>query len=282
MRTSQVQAGGLTWRVQTWGSPSAPALLLLHGFTWEGVAWRRVAEELADRYCLIAPDLPGHGGTPWPQPTDHWTFMRVCEALVALRFAMHLQDVTLVGYSMGGRLALQSALLAPSAFRRLVLIGASPGLRLGSDRLKRELDDAGLATDLLQYGMADFLVRWEDHPIFAGMRRLPPDEQVRLRELRLQQDPAALARVLLHLGTGTQPCLVDRLESLTTPTLMVVGEEDEKFRQIAAECVSRLPRASLTVVPESGHAVPLERPLALVDALLPFLRERAATSSLTL
>src|SRR5690242_16348423 len=111
-----------------------PTLVLLHGFTQTRQSWRRTANELASRYRVITPDLPGHG------QAAHRTAS--FDAVAA--YVRALEPQTLVGYSMGGRVALYTALTVPG-IDRLVLVGASPGLEDAAERQKRKAQDDRLA-----------------------------------------------------------------------------------------------------------------------------------------
>src|SRR3979490_1742982 len=108
----------------------APALVLLHGFTHTGASWGPVIRALAERYSAIAPDLRGHGSASLREPVN-------VEGVVDdLLRVVHDERLTLVGYSMGGRVAVHVALALGAQVERLILIGASPGI---ADALEREV-----------------------------------------------------------------------------------------------------------------------------------------------
>src|SRR5829696_3219262 len=96
-------------------------LVLLHGFTQTRQSWRRTVAALGGRYRAVAPDLPGHGSASQRRPAS----FSACAAYVR---AIGGEAFTLVGYSMGGRIALFSTLALPAQVKRLVLVGASPGI----------------------------------------------------------------------------------------------------------------------------------------------------------
>ena len=98
-----------------------PALVLLHGFSQTRQSWRRTIAALDGRYRAIAADLPGHGQLAHRRPAS------LAATLAYLR-ALADEPHTLAGYSMGGRIALHAALDGPARVRRLVLVGASPGV----------------------------------------------------------------------------------------------------------------------------------------------------------
>jgi 2-succinyl-6-hydroxy-2,4-cyclohexadiene-1-carboxylate synthase len=235
----------------------APALVLLHGFTNSGASWQPVISGLGERYRAIAPDIRGHasaGGEPV-------TLGAVIDDVAALT----AEPFTLVGYSQGGRIALHVALALPHRVTRLVLIGASPGLADEAEREQRRLADERLAERIECLTIDDFARQWAQTPILAD---IPPDIAAISHADRLQSTPHGLAAALRNLGTGALPHLWERLPHLQMPTTLLAGERDTKFTALAHEMARRIPRATVTIVPGAGHAVHLERPDAVIEALL--------------
>lgn len=247
---------GRPWRVYQGGHAAGPALLLLHGFTGSGLNWQDFAGKLAG-WRVIAPDLPGHGETAPPTGP----MPAVARDLVALLDRLGVDQAVVLGYSMGGRLALHLALEAPERVRALVLVGATPGLADAEARRRRVSEDAERARRL-EADYPAFVADWENLPLFATQRALAAETRERIDAIRRSHDPAALAAALRFLGTGSQDPLHERLSSLTMPILWVVGEYDAKFRAIADAVRPLLPQAQFTVLPYAGHAAHLERPSA--------------------
>jgi 2-succinyl-6-hydroxy-2,4-cyclohexadiene-1-carboxylate synthase len=232
-------------------------LVLLHGFTQTGRSWQPVLHALAARYRAIAPDLPGHGGFAERRPAS----FAACDAYVRV---LADQPITLAGYSMGGRIALHAALSLGPRVRRLVLVGASPGIADAAERAARAAEDAALADRIEAIGLEAFVREWGAQPLFDGMPR-------GIAEIahadRMRNTAAGLAAALRGLGTGVMPPLWDRLGELTVPVELVVGERDEKFRAIAERMTAVLVAGRLHVVPGSGHAVHLEAPEAVAEVI---------------
>jgi 2-succinyl-6-hydroxy-2,4-cyclohexadiene-1-carboxylate synthase len=223
-------------------------LLLLHGFTQTGASWDGVRRALGGRYRPLAPDL---GAGPWEAELDR------LEALAPASYV-------LAGYSMGGRLALALALRRPERVERLVLVSASPGLADEEERAARRAADAALADRIEAVGVEAFAREWAAQPLFAGQA---PEVAALAHEDRLRRSAAEHAAQLRGLGTGVMPPLWERLGELGLPVTLVVGERDAKFRGIAERMARRLPRGEIVVVEGAGHAVALEAPAAVAEAI---------------
>jgi 2-succinyl-6-hydroxy-2,4-cyclohexadiene-1-carboxylate synthase len=233
-------------------------LVLLHGFTQTGASWDPVVRALRERYRAVAPDLRGHGAAGDVRPVDIAGVLRDLEALLPETAAV------LAGYSMGGRIALHYALARPARVRRLVLVGASPGLQDEAERSARREADAVLADRIEAIGIEAFAREWGSQTLFAGQA---PVVVAASRADRLRNSAAGLAAALRGLGTGTLAPLWGRLEELDVPVTLVVGERDVKFRAIAARMAAGFPDARVVVVPGAGHAAQLERPEAVARAI---------------
>jgi 2-succinyl-6-hydroxy-2,4-cyclohexadiene-1-carboxylate synthase len=229
------------------------SLVLLHGFTQTGASWHGVVAELAERYRPLAPDIRGHGSAADAVPVELGAVLGDISALAPPAF-------TLVGYSMGGRIALHVALAMPQRITRLVLIGASPGISDPVQRQSRRDADEGLAQEIERGSVEQFAHRWAQTPVLSGQS---PAVAAVAHADRLRSPPAGLARALRGLGTGVLPSLWERLGELAIPVTLVAGERDAKFRDLAVRMSAAIADAQVTIVPGAGHAVHLERPAQL-------------------
>ena len=242
-------------------------LLAIHGFTEIDLSWTEVLQDLnlpVEGYVL-----PGHGHKPCLEGTTHASVAEV----IHRRFADR-EPFDLLGYSMGGRVALQFALTYPQLVRRLILVSCRPGIKDDAKRERRKAEDEGLAMMLEENGIGQFVAWWENNPALKPTKPYSRSTAEHIRSRRLSQDHIGLAGCLRGLGQGSSPSLWDRLGELSMPCLAIAGEADETFVQEMGEMVEALPKGKLAVVPESGHAVHRESKDSLVNIVRGFLASK--------
>jgi len=250
---------------------SQPPLLLLHGFTGSGANWRLPVGHLPPTMPLITIDLLGHGRTDAPADPARYQMAAAAQDLADLLAVVAPGPVNLLGYSMGGRLALYFALTYPHLLNKLILESASPGLAEAAARAARVQSDEALADRIVREGVPAFVDYWEQIPLFASQQALPAVIRQQLRDQRLGNRPDGLANSLRGMGSGSQPSLWAQLANLTCPTLLLTGELDQKFCEIAAQMRAQLPMAAQLTIPRAGHTIHLEQPAAWADAVSTFL-----------
>jgi 2-succinyl-6-hydroxy-2,4-cyclohexadiene-1-carboxylate synthase len=265
----QFNTNDIRLNVETTGT--GPALLLLHGFTGSAATWSRFVPQLAARRRTIAVDLIGHGGSVSPPDPARYRMERCVADLTALLDALVVERADVLGYSMGGRVALHLAAAKPERIRSLILESSSPGIADAAERNTRAAADDALADSIERDGLAGFVDRWERLPLFATQAALPNATREQLRRQRLRNNPRGLANSLRGMGAGRQESLWQRLPTLNTPTLLIAGELDAKYRAITGRMSEILPQAQVKIAPGAGHAVHLEQPEAFLDAVLQFL-----------
>lgn len=231
--------------------------------------WLDVTSALDDRFRCITPDLPGHGAS-LGLPSGSYSFEGAARAAIRTLDTLDVEVATVVGYSMGGRLALYLALRYPERCAGLFVESSSPGLEDAVEREARRHSDEEKAARLKSDDFEEFLTDWYSQPLFASLTRRDGliEEMI---EARRGNDPAELARALLGMGTGTQPSLWDELPGLVAPALAVAGELDEKFVAISRRMAGASPRVRAATVPGAGHNVRAEAPEAYLDLLKRFL-----------
>lgn len=232
-------------------------VVLVPGFMQGARSWAGVLERMGRRYRALALEHRAHD----------------FEGRLAEIEAAGAEGAVLVGYSLGGRLALHAALRAaerPGRFGALVTLGVSAGIEDPEERERRRVADLELAAWIERSPIQAVVERWERVPALAGQ---PPQLVRAQRRDRLAQNPARLAELLRSAGQGALAPVWVRLPSLSMPVLALAGARDAPYVATAERIAAIASRARAAVVPRAGHAAHLERPSAFAGALLEFLDE---------
>ncbi len=190
-------------------------IVFLHGFLGTKEDWEPVCSYFSEFSCLSF-DLPGHGSSPFTENFSLTSFPKI-----------HL-----VGYSMGGRLALSYANKHPEKIASLTLLSTFTGV---AEANRLEIDQRW--ANKILHSFDDFLKEWYDQPLFAGYK---PD-----LTMRKKQNPKNIAQALLHYS----PAILK--VSPIDEACLIVGERDQKYRELYPNAI---------VVPNAGHMVHLEQP----------------------
>ncbi|MXV99572.1 MAG: 2-succinyl-6-hydroxy-2,4-cyclohexadiene-1-carboxylate synthase [Acidimicrobiaceae bacterium] len=269
---TRIRAGGVEMAVTEGGPAAGVPVVVLHGFTGSAQAMAPLTEPLASRLVarIICPDLVGHGRSEVPDDLDLYRVEAMAGQVAALAGALDCETFHLVGYSMGGRVALRLGCTASPRLRSLTLIGASAGIAEPEQRRERAQTDAARAERILADFEA-FVDEWMADPLFAGQATLGEAYLQAARAQRLASNPQGLARSLLAGGSGAMAPLHERLADCDTPTLLVVGAHDSKFCAIAEQLAAALPRAGVTRIDGAGHAAHVEQPDAAAAVVAAFI-----------
>jgi 2-succinyl-6-hydroxy-2,4-cyclohexadiene-1-carboxylate synthase len=272
---SRISVNGIHLNIEI--RDGGPALLLLHGFTGSSITWAPHLEAWSD-FTTIAVDLLGHGHSDCPADADRYRVERCVEDLVGLLDDLGVPRTAVLGYSMGGRIALRLALYLarhwPERLWALVLESTSPGIADARERVARAQRDAAIAAAIERdgpAGIATFVDHWETLPLFATQHRLPASAREALRRQRLANSPTGLANSLRGMSPGVQEPVLTRLHTMEAPVLLLAGVLDEKYCALARQMAVAFPHAQIEAVPDTGHAIHLERPAVFAQTVRSFL-----------
>ncbi|WP_445630794.1 2-succinyl-6-hydroxy-2,4-cyclohexadiene-1-carboxylate synthase [Nostoc sp. DSM 114167] len=250
-----------------------PIIIFLHGFIGNIHEFDEAIKLLSENFSYLTLDLPGHGKTEVLGGDEYYQIESTAQAIINLLDELKIDKCHLIGYSMGGRLALYLTLHFPERFIKVVLESASPGLATKAERLERVRRDDQIARKLtrsiIQADFAAFLSNWYNQPIFGYIKNHP--EYDRMIESRLQNNPQELDKSLRFMGTGCQPSLWEKLQLNTIPMLLLVGEYDKKFISINTEIAKICEFAQIKIISNSAHNIHFENTLAFVENIRSFL-----------
>ncbi|MGB9097843.1 2-succinyl-6-hydroxy-2,4-cyclohexadiene-1-carboxylate synthase [Erwinia sp.] len=233
-----------------------PVLVWLHGLLGSAKDWQPVQSLLED-WPQLAVDLPGHGGSQAQQTRD---FDRLSASLNQTLRSHHLRRYWLIGYSLGGRVALFHACRhAGPELQGVIVEGAHYGLKDSTQRQQRQARDADWAGKFRSQPLAQTLDEWYRQPVFADLTDRQRAEVIKDRR---SNHPEAVAAMLQATSLSQQPCLLSELLRLKVPVSYFCGERDSQFLQLAGQ--SSLP---CTSVPAAGHNAHRENPAAFAQLL---------------
>ena len=254
-----------------------PPVTLLHGFTQSGRSWRELIAHMPEGWRWIVPDLRGHGETRMRAGAE--CSMDACtDDLVAMWEELDLRRTHLVGYSMGGRLALHVAARRPERLLSLLTIGAHAGLDEDA-RAGRIQGDEALAERIEKDGIESFVDYWSALPLFAGLERRGEGYVAQVRAERLQNHVAGLACSLRGMGAGLMEPIWDDLGRVNVPCTFVAGQLDHGYVASARRLAASVPRGQVQLVLRAGHAAHQERPDAFARILFDHLVQASVPSA---
>ena len=260
--------GGLRLHVRDSGPKDAPAVILLHGFGASLHTWEAWATGLAQAHRVIRFDLPGSGLSP-PDPSGDYTDARSRQLLLALMDQLGVARASLVGHSIGGRIAWAFAAEYPERMNKLVLVSpdgfASPGFEYG------KAPEVPVSLRLMRHALPESLLRMSLKPAYADPTVLT--DEVANRHHDLMRAPGGRDALIARMQQTVLADPVPTLQRIRAPTLLLWGEQDAMIPFAnSADYVKAI--AQLTLVPLAGvgHLPHEEAPQRSLGAVLAFLR----------
>lgn len=263
-----VEVMGLPLHVRDRGPRDAPAVILLHGLGGSLQTWDAWAHRLATDHRVILLDLPGAGLSP-PDPTGDYTDSRSLQLIIALMDQLGVARASVVGHSMGGRLAWSLAASHPERVDRLVLVApdgfSSPGFEYG------RAPEVPAVLGLMEYALPRPLLRMNLAPAYADPATLSDALTTRYHDLMLA--PGARGAMLARMRQTVLQDPVPLLGRIQAPTLLVWGEQDAMIPVAnAADYIRAMPRVNLVSLPGVGHLPQEEAPDRSLEPVLAFLK----------
>lgn len=251
------------------GYTNSEAIVLLHGFLGSSADFSLLSSELSNYYYSIAFDLPGHGKSLFLSEASYI----IDNTIVSIHSQLHnigISKVHLVGYSMGGRIALSFANAYPEMISSLTMISSTAGLKSEEERRQRVENDAKIIDKIQTMAMEDFLHFWYSQQIFSfSSERINP-----ILSQRVMNDKSEIIKSLKFAGTGMMTSLWDNLQNLNFPILLLSGEKDKKYVRICEEMHQIMPNSRNIVIENSSHNLLLDAPVETLNLITKFINER--------
>lgn len=274
-RSGFAEANALRFHYLEWGDPANRPIVMLHGMGQTAHSWDFAALALCDRYHIVALDQRGHGDSDWDADADYSLSAHQSD-LAAVLAALGLDDIVLMGLSMGGRSAFTYAADHPGQVSALIVVDSAPELqRTGADTIRRFVEDMDVLDTFEEFvtRTREYNPRRSDRQIrgsLANNLKQLPDGRWTWKYDKVFRSP--------NVKPWTDPGIVERMwqkvERVPCPALVVRGAGSTVLSQeTAEEMAGRLPNGRLTVVPDSGHLVPGDNPAGFHQAIEAFLAD---------
>jgi pimeloyl-ACP methyl ester carboxylesterase len=262
-----IDIDGLKVHYKETGPQDAPALLLLHGFGSSLQAWDDWSVKLEQKYRVIRLDLPGFGLTG--ASPDH-DYSEEKDLAILTRFAdkLGLDKFSVIGHSMGGKMAWSLAAAQPDRVRALVLM-APDGFPEIKDIGTKPYEVPAIM-GLIKYVLPKYLVRKSIEPAFAEADAL--NDALVNRYFDMLRAPGVRGAILERSNQTIYTDPVSRLKAIKAPTLLIWGEQDQMIPSNNAQSYANVLSNSTTVlVPKLGHLLQEEQPEKGLTAVMQFL-----------
>jgi len=262
-----VEVDGLNIHYKDTGPKDAPFLLLLHGFGSSLQTWDAWTTQLEKNYRVISLDLPGFGLTG-PSPANNYSEQNDVSTLTHFADKLGLSSFSLIGHSMGGKMAWGLAASQPERVKALVLM-APDGFPATKDIGTKPYAMPGIM-GLIKFSLPKFLVRKSIEPAFFNPSAL--DDSLVDRYYDMLRAPGVRAAILERANQTIYTDPVPRLKKITAPTLLIWGEEDQMIPSRNAKSYSNVLLQSQTVfLPKLGHLIQEEQPERALKNVTEFL-----------
>lgn len=268
---------GIRYRAGIFSDENASAaetIVFLHGFTGSGEAFRYICENLGGFRCVII-DLIGHGSTESPDNAKRYAIYEQIADLYQIFTKLSINRVHLLGYSMGGRLAMRFATKYPDLVRTLILESTHPGIESTKERNEREFRDNKLAEDILM-DYPGFMSKWNRLPLLQSPEEGKSDENRKVthehfKHIQAGQNPVGIANSLREFGAGNVDSVKEPLKKLNIPAGIITGSADIAYTQMWNELTSDLHNGTHYVIRNAGHRVHLDCPDVYIQTIKTFI-----------
>lgn len=231
---------------------SGPAVLLSHGYSATSQMWQGQVEALKDRYRVLTWDMRGHGKSGSPEDQSLYSEAHTVDDIAAILEVSGVERAVIGGLSLGGYMSLAFHLKYPNMVRALMLFDTGPGYR--NDKAR---DGWNETAEARARGFEE-----------KGLDALGSSDEVRASSHR---DAAGLARAARGMLRQFDARVIESLEHVRVPTLVLAGADDEPFLAATDYMAKKIPGAQRVIIPDAGHASNLHQPEAFNRAVEEFL-----------
>lgn len=231
--------------------------------------WQIISENLSSDYYCMAIDLPGHGKSEIENKKNSYSIKKTAKYIIDFLKNNKIESSHIIGYSMGGRLAIYLAINYPNYFKKIIIESAQPGILDSAERLNRKKFDHEISQKIEIMGLSKFLKFWYNQPIFTTLKN--NKNFANLLNSRIKNDPKKLSKSLIEMGAGAQPSLWKDLIKIKNPCLLIAGEFDLKYQKIFSKMHKEIYSSNFVILKNCGHNTHFENPVEFIKVIKKFL-----------
>ncbi|RAP37206.1 2-succinyl-6-hydroxy-2,4-cyclohexadiene-1-carboxylate synthase [Candidatus Marinamargulisbacteria bacterium SCGC AAA071-K20] len=246
--------------------PKKKTIVLVHGFMGSSDDWDSIIKLFEPISSCYTVDLPFHGKEQECQVSD----FKELTIFLQSKLKNVPKPFTLIGYSLGGRVATHYALANPNDIQSLILESTNLGLSTLSKKNSRLKNDEVLAKELV-YDYRFFLDHWYKKPLWGNI--ITNSNYSQLIDKKLEQSPQTLAKALITFSLGKQDYLLPPLIKSKIPTLLITGNEDKKYCTLASSYITKGRNLSHTII-NGGHNTHFSYPNKFAEVCIKFFKEK--------
>jgi pimeloyl-ACP methyl ester carboxylesterase len=262
-----IELDGLKVHYKETGPPDAPVLLLLHGFGSSLQTWDEWSLKLDVKYRVIRLDLPGFGLTG-ANPSNDYSEENDVATLTHFADQLGLKKFSVIGHSMGGKMAWSLAASQPDRVQALVLM-APDGFPEAKD-IGSKPYEVPAVMGLIQHFLPKYFVKKSIEPAFVNTESL--NDAFVSRYYDMLRAPGVRGAILARSNQTIYTDPVPRLQKIKAPTLLIWGEQDQMIPSSNAQSYAGVLLNSTTIlVPKLGHLLQEEQPEKGLTAVMQFL-----------
>jgi 2-succinyl-6-hydroxy-2,4-cyclohexadiene-1-carboxylate synthase len=248
-------------------------ILFLHGFTGSTQDWVEIIPHIDPRFNCATMDFVGHGKSGSPIEINFYNTGSIVEQINSVVENIRCNKIILLGYSMGGRAALNFAIKYPEKVKAMILESATPGITGDNLRSQRVQNDVELSKFILNNPIEKFVDYWTNIDLFMSQKNLAPERISKIRENKLKNNPVGLSNSLKGFSTGKMPPLFDKLGEIEAKTLLISGEIDDKFTAINFSMEKNIRNSGHKIIKNAGHNTHIENPDDFIYEVNNFLKQ---------
>ncbi|MDA0986167.1 MAG: 2-succinyl-6-hydroxy-2,4-cyclohexadiene-1-carboxylate synthase [Bacteroidetes bacterium] len=269
----KLKIGKVTCSVNKKGKSSSKNIILfLHGFAGSSKDWTEVISHLPKNNFIVTIDLIGHGKSSSPKNKMYYNEKALITQLFSVIKKTASKNINLIGYSLGGRLALSFSIKYPKIIKTLILESSTAGLTKKNERKRKRIMDKFLSNKLKKDGIKKFIHYWFEQPLFKNLKK--HKNYKNLINKRLKNNKFGISNILTEFSQGKMKSMWSAIKHIETPMLLITGEKDRKYKKINSRMAKKLQKAKHVSIKNAGHNTHFEKPKLFANFVEKFLNSQ--------